>query len=80
MTAQAAALPALYTADRSTGVLDRQTACVLQEAGMISVYNDGPGIPVEKHKVEGVWLPEMIFGQLLTGSNYDDSEEKVRQC
>jgi len=48
-----------------------------QDAGTISVYNDGPGIPVEMHKVEKVWLPHMIFGQLLTGSNYDDNEQKV---
>ena len=49
----------------------------MQEANTISVWNDGPGIPVEKHKTEKVWLPEMIFGQLLTGSNYDDDEKKV---
>lgn len=49
-----------------------------QVANTVSVWNDGPGIPVEKHKTEKVWLPEMIFGQLLTGSNYDDDEKKVR--
>ena len=29
------------------------------------------------HKVEGVYVPELIFGTLLTSSNYDDSEKKV---
>lgn len=40
----------------------------------ISIKNDGPGIPIEKHKIENVWLPELIFGHLLTSSNYDDTE------
>ena len=30
----------------------------------ISVYNNGRGIPIEKHKKEGIMIPEMIFGQL----------------
>ena len=47
------------------------------EQGMIRVYNDGNGIPVEMHKDEGVYVPELIFGHLLTSSNYDDNEKKV---
>ena len=47
-------------------------------AGSVRVYNDGAGIPVELHKVEGVYVPELIFGHLLTSSNYDDSEKKAR--
>ena len=47
------------------------------EQGMIRVFNDGNGIPVEMHKDEGVYVPELIFGHLLTSSNYDDNEKKV---
>ena len=36
-----------------------------------------PGIPVEVHKEEKVYVPAMIFGTLLTSSNYDDTEKKV---
>lgn len=43
----------------------------------ISVYNDGKGIPIEIHETEKIWIPELIFGQLLTSSNYDDDEAKV---
>ncbi|CAM6116025.1 unnamed protein product [Calypogeia fissa] len=43
----------------------------------ISVFNNGAGVPVEIHAVEGVYVPEMIFGHLLTSSNYDDSEKKT---
>ena len=43
---------------------------------IISVENDGDGIPIEAN-AEGVMIPEMIFGQLLTSSNYDKGEEKI---
>jgi len=43
----------------------------------ISVYNNGHGIPVEMHKDEKMYVPTMIFGHLLTSSNYDDTEKKV---
>nr|GEV89936.1 DNA topoisomerase 2 isoform X2 [Tanacetum cinerariifolium] len=44
---------------------------------MISVWNNGDGIPVEMHQGEGVYVPELIFGHLLTSSNYDDSIKKT---
>ena len=43
----------------------------------ITVRNDGDGIPVDSHPDTGLWAPELIFGNLLTSSNYDKSEEKV---
>ncbi|KAE9363933.1 type II DNA topoisomerase [Stipitochalara longipes BDJ] len=48
-----------------------------RENGEISVENDGAGIPIEIHKKEKIYIPEMIFGHLLTGSNYDDDEAKT---
>ncbi len=44
---------------------------------LITVRNDGDGIPVETHPDTGLWAPELIFGNLLTSSNYDKSEEKI---
>lgn len=44
---------------------------------LISVWNNGKGVPIEVHKELGIYVPEMIFGHLLTSSNYNDSEEKV---
>jgi hypothetical protein len=41
------------------------------------VWNNGKGIPVVEHKVEKVYVPALIFGQLLTSSNYDDDQKKV---
>ncbi|XP_018431523.1 PREDICTED: DNA topoisomerase 2-alpha [Nanorana parkeri] len=47
------------------------------ENNSVSVWNNGKGIPVVEHKVEKVYVPALIFGQLLTSSNYDDEQKKV---
>lgn len=43
----------------------------------ISVRNDGPGVPVVLHPEYKIYVPELIFGNLLTGSNYDDTQERI---
>ncbi|CCH45177.1 DNA topoisomerase II [Wickerhamomyces ciferrii] len=47
------------------------------EENLIEIKNDGRGIPIEMHEKEGIYIPELIFGNLLTSSNYDDDEKKV---
>ena len=39
--------------------------------------NNGKGIPVVEHKDEKMFVPTMIFGHLLTSSNFNDEEQKV---
>lgn len=46
-------------------------------AGTITVENNGPGIPVQQHAEHQMWIPQMIFGVLLTGSNFDDGEART---
>jgi DNA topoisomerase-2 len=41
------------------------------------VWNDGKGIPIEIHNDEKMYVPELIFGELLTGQNFNDDEKKV---
>ncbi|KAK9422434.1 putative DNA topoisomerase [Seiridium unicorne] len=48
-----------------------------REAGQITVENNGKGIPVEMHEKEGCMIPELVFGHLLAGSNFDDDEKKT---
>lgn len=36
----------------------------------------GKGIPVAVHSEHNIYVPELIFGHLLTSSNYDDNEKK----
>ena len=40
--------------------------------------NNGKGIPVVEHKDEKMFVPTMIFGHLLTSSNFNDEEQKVK--
>ncbi|KAF7085410.1 hypothetical protein CFC21_088844 [Triticum aestivum] len=47
------------------------------EGCCISIYNNGDGVPVEIHQEEKIYVPELIFGNLLTSSNYDDNERKT---
>ncbi|ESK98132.1 dna topoisomerase ii [Moniliophthora roreri MCA 2997] len=47
------------------------------EECIISVYNNGRGIPIEMHSQEKMYIPELIFGHLLSSSNYDDDEKKL---
>lgn len=48
-----------------------------KENNVISVFNNGRGIPIEIHSKEKIWIPELIFGNLLTSSNYDDDQKKM---
>ena len=43
----------------------------------ITVENDGEGIDVIQHAEYKVWVPQMIFGELLTSTNYDKDEKKL---
>ncbi len=47
------------------------------ENNSISVFNNGAGIPIVIHEKEKVYIPQMIFGQLLSGGNFDDTEKRV---
>ena len=47
------------------------------EKNIMSVKNNGKGIPIVMHSKEKMYVPTMIFGHLLTGSNFDDNEEKT---
>jgi DNA topoisomerase-2 len=48
-----------------------------RENNRIRIWNNGKGIPVVEHKTEKMYVPTMIFGHLLTSSNYNDNEKKV---
>ena len=45
--------------------------------GIIEIYNDGMGIEIIKHTEYEIWVPELIFGELLTSSNYNDDEVRI---
>jgi DNA topoisomerase-2 len=47
------------------------------EDGTIIMTNDGNGIDVAQHPEYKIWIPEMIFGQLRTSTNYNKDQEKI---
>ena len=57
--------------------MDRLEVTVDADTNTISVLNNGKGIPVVMHKEHDCYVPTLIFGHLLTGSNFDDAEKKT---
>ena len=57
--------------------MDKIKVTINAKNNQISVWNNGKGIPIQIHKEHGIYVPELIFGHLLTSSNYDDSEKKI---
>lgn len=56
--------------------VDRINVNINRESGLIEVFNNGPGVEVELHKEKNIYIPELIFGNLFTSSNYDDTKER----
>lgn len=61
---------------KRTPSLNKIDIGVNPETGEISVRDNG-GIPVVIHKEHNQYVPEVIFGNLMSGANYDDSEERI---
>ena len=49
----------------------------ISEDGAITMENDGNGIDIAKHPEYDVWIPEMIFAQLRTSTNYNKDEKRI---
>tara|TARA_Y100000389_G_scaffold161729_1_gene164267 strand:+ start:7847 stop:11287 length:3441 start_codon:yes stop_codon:yes gene_type:complete len=47
------------------------------ETGVVSVTNDGKGIDILIHPEHKIYTVEMIFGKLLTSTNYTEGEERI---
>jgi DNA topoisomerase-2 len=43
----------------------------------IIVTNDGKGIPIELDPKHNIYIPEMIFGNMLSGSNFEDGKGRT---
>ena len=57
--------------------MDTIKVTIDRENRRITVWNNGKGIPVVIHKQYNMYVPSLIFGQLLTGGNFNDDEKKV---
>jgi len=48
-----------------------------KETGRLCVENDGKGIDILMHPEHNIYTVEMIFGKLLTSTNYTENEERL---
>lgn len=46
-------------------------------SGEIAIENDGEGIDIAMHQGAQVYVPELIFGKLLTSGNYKTGEKRI---
>jgi DNA gyrase/topoisomerase IV subunit B len=44
-----------------------------KDTGIISVYNSGDGIEIIKHPSHDMYIPELVFGNLMTSTNFTDN-------
>ena len=68
-----------HARDSSTKRIDINLPCPGEVEPLISIRNDGRGIPVTMHNTEKIYIPQLIFGHLLTGSNFRDNNEHAER-
>ena len=48
-----------------------------RETRTISVYNNGRGIPIELHEKHDMYIPQLVFCEFLSGSNFERKVDKT---
>ena len=79
---QVTRLNGLYSKDKSVNIVTEIKVSFSQETGEISIMNNGDGIDVAEHPKEKkngkpIYIPQLIFGELLTSSNYKKDEKRI---
>jgi DNA topoisomerase II len=66
-----------FVSDRRTLKIQSRSIDIHCGATLFSIKNDGEPIDVAEHPEHKTWIPQMIFGELLTSTNYDKNEKKL---
>jgi len=79
---QVTRLQGLYMKDKSVNLVSEIKVEINKETGEISIMNNGDGIdiiehPKEKKNGKPIYIPQLIFGELLTSTNYNKDEKKT---
>jgi DNA topoisomerase II len=66
--------------DNAADASDKDKTCNIIKVNIdndiITVYNNGVGIDCELYQNTDKYIPEILFGQLRSSSNYNDAEER----
>jgi DNA topoisomerase-2 len=66
-----------YQRDKSMTMINVHVLKLNDNGLRISIENNGSAIPIELHAKEHIYIPELIFGHLLTGSNFNDATSRL---
>jgi hypothetical protein len=59
--------------------MDTFKVTIDRDTNTISVLNNGRGIPIEMHEKEGIYIPELIFGNLsVVNSSFFRKQQLIR--
>lgn len=50
---------------------------VRPEDGSVRIWNNGAPLHIDMHAEHGVRVPELVYGSMLSGSNFNDDEERL---
>ena len=80
---QVTRLEELYKHDKQVNKVTEIKVEINSDTGEVSIYNNGDGIDVVNHPTEkdkdgkNIPIPWLIFGYLLTSTNYNKEEKKI---
>jgi len=79
---QVTRLQVLHKNDKSVNLVSEIKVTINSETGEICIMNNGDGVdiiehPKEKKNGKPIYIPQLIFGELLTSTNYNKDEQKV---
>ena len=63
--------------DQSIRDLTLQTISADINESSFSIFNNGIGIDVVQHPTYKIYIPELIFANLLTSTNYDETQQRL---
>ena len=65
------------TATENTHHVKEISVTIDLEENSIAVMNSGDGLDILKHDEHDIYIPELVFGNLLTSTNYDEKTERT---
>lgn len=70
------AIDNVYRSENSTTKMTELRVNIDESSGKITMWNNGIAISIKKDSEEDIFVPEMIFGQLMSSSNYNDKKKR----